>query len=91
MEDKPFIEFKADRVKEAEKSYEVVSYRNTDDKIYKSIFHKFVYTIIKKILRRRTTMNNKMFVFSDYACPFCYIGKGIVDELNSIIKIVDTR
>ena len=27
-------------------------------------------------------MVNKILIFSDYAWPYCYIGKGIVDELK---------
>ncbi|HUN54217.1 MAG TPA: DsbA family oxidoreductase [Smithella sp.] len=29
-------------------------------------------------------------IFSDYICPFCYIGKGIVDRLKKDYAIVDT-
>ncbi len=29
-------------------------------------------------------------IFSDYICPFCYIGKGIVDQLKKEYAIDDT-
>lgn len=32
---------------------------------------------------------NKILVFSDYACPFCYVGKGIIDELKKEFEIED--
>ncbi len=32
---------------------------------------------------------NKILIFSDYAWPFCYIGKGIVDELKKEFEIDD--
>lgn len=32
---------------------------------------------------------NKILIFSDYAWPFCYIGKGIVDELKKEFEIED--
>lgn len=34
-------------------------------------------------------MINKILIFSDYAWPFCYIGKGIVDELKKEFEIED--
>lgn len=34
-------------------------------------------------------MKHKVIVFSDYACPFCYIGKGILDELKKEFDIQD--
>ena len=34
-------------------------------------------------------MLNKLIIFSDYAWPFCYIGKGIVDELKKEYEIED--
>lgn len=34
-------------------------------------------------------MINKILIFSDYAWPFCYIGKGIVDELKKEFDIED--
>lgn len=34
-------------------------------------------------------MINKILIFSDYAWPFCYIGKGIVDELKKEFEIND--
>lgn len=34
-------------------------------------------------------MKNKILIFSDYAWPFCYIGKGIVDELKKEFEIED--
>lgn len=29
------------------------------------------------------SQNNKIILFSDYACPFCYIGKGLLKKLSS--------
>lgn len=34
-------------------------------------------------------MNHKILIFSDYAWPFCYVGKGIVDELKKEFNIED--
>lgn len=34
-------------------------------------------------------MVNKILIFSDYAWPYCYIGKGIVDELKKEYEIED--
>lgn len=34
-------------------------------------------------------MINKILIFSDYAWPFCYVGKGIVDELKKEFEIDD--
>lgn len=34
-------------------------------------------------------MIHKFIIFSDYAWPFCYIGKGIVDELKKEFNIED--
>lgn len=34
-------------------------------------------------------MINKILIFSDYAWPFCYVGKGIVDELKKEFEIED--
>lgn len=34
-------------------------------------------------------MTNKILIFSDYAWPFCYVGKGIVDELKKEYEIDD--
>lgn len=34
-------------------------------------------------------MQNKILIFSDYTWPFCYVGKGIVDELKKEFDIDD--
>lgn len=34
-------------------------------------------------------MKHKFLIFSDYAWPYCYIGKGIVDELKKEFDIED--
>ena len=35
-------------------------------------------------------MKHKLIIFSDYTWPFCYIGKGIVDELKKEYTIEQT-